>query len=169
LDIREIWHLFMTKAMYPWESDGYPYLSTFYHLNSWWRFRDLPNILFVHYADLLRDLDGQMRRISNWLDIDINEDIWPSLVDSARFETMKSQYKKTAPAITHDIWLDPKNFFHKGSNGRWRDVLTDKDLELYEKAKLRTLSPTAIQWLEEGSLKAGYPVQTPVSKPSHER
>ncbi len=157
LDIREIWRLFMTKSMYPWETDGYPYWSHFYHLNTWWEFRGLPNILFVHYADLLHDLDGQMRRISNWLKIDINEDIWPSLVDSATFKTMKDQFEKTVPAITHGVWRDPKNFFHKGTNGRWRDVLTDQDLELYEVAKQRSLTSAAIRWLEEGGLKAGYP------------
>ena len=157
VDIREFWRLFMTKSMFPWETDGYPYWSHFYHLNSWWDFRGLPNILFVHYADLLTDLDGQMRRISNWLDIDIDEDIWPSLVDSATFKTMKSQFEKTAPAITHGVWKDPENFFHKGTNGRWRDVLTDKDLDLYETAKHRTLTPAAILWLEDGALKAGYP------------
>ena len=157
LDIREIWRLFMTRSLYPWENDGYPYMSPFYHLNSWWDFRELPNILFVHYADLLQDLDGQMRRISDWLDIDVDEGIWPSLVDSATFKTMRRQFEKTVPAITHKIWLDPKNFFHKGKNGRWRDVLNDEDLELYEKAKLRALPPAAIQWLEEGSLKAGHP------------
>lgn len=158
LDFREIWRLFMTKAMYPWESDGYPYISVFYHLNSWWKFRTLPNILFVHYSDLLEDLDGQMRRISKWLDIDVDENIWPSLVESAKFETMKNQFEKTAPAITHGIWLNPKNFFHKGCNNRWRDVLTGDDLELYEEAKFKSLPPAAVRWLEEGSLKAGYPV-----------
>ena len=155
--IRDFWQLFMTRAMFPWETDGYPYWSCFYHLKTWWEFRGLPNILFVHYADLLHDLDGQMRRISKWLDIDIDEDIWPSLVKAATFETMKTQFEKTTPAITHKIWRDPKNFFHKGSNGRWRDALTDDDLALYEHAKRRTLSPAAIEWLEEGSLKAGYP------------
>jgi aryl sulfotransferase len=98
-----------------------------------------------------------MRRISKWLDIDINEEIWPSLVDCATFATMKGQFEKTTPAITHGVWRDPKSFFHKGSNGRWRDVLTDEDLGLYEKAKHRTLSADAIEWLEDGGLKAGYP------------
>jgi aryl sulfotransferase len=157
VDIHEFWWLFMTKSMFPWETDGYPYWSHFYHLKSWWDFRGLSNILFVHYADLLQDLDGQMRRISKWLDIDIDENVWPSLVEAATFETMKSQFEKTTPAITHKIWRDPKNFFHKGSNGRWRDVLTEDDLALHEQAKRRTLSPAAIEWLEDGSLKAGYP------------
>jgi len=159
VDIREIWRLWMTKSHFPWEQDGYPYWSHFYHLASWWEFRHLPNILFVHYTDMLKDLDGQMRRVSEWLGIDVDEAIWPSLVDSATFDTMKRQHRDTAPAVTHGIWRDPANFFHQGRNGRWRDVLTEEDLELYESLKERTLTPEAARWLEEGSLVAGDPAE----------
>lgn len=157
VDIREVWRMWTTRSHFPWEHDGYPYWSHFYHLNSWWEFRHLPNVLFVHYTDMLKDLDGQMRRVSAWLDIDIDEEVWPSLVDSATFDTMKRQHQDTAPAVTHGIWKDPKNFFHKGQNGRWRDVLTAEDLQLYEDLKARTLTPEATRWLEEGSLVAGDP------------
>jgi aryl sulfotransferase len=157
LDIREMWRLWMTRSPYPWESDGYPYWSHLYHLDSWWKFRHLHNILFVHYTDMLRDLDGQMRRISAYLDIPVNESVWPSLVDSATFETMKRQHEKTAPAVTHSVWKDSKNFFHRGKNGRWRDVLSDDDLQLYDDRKQQALAPDAIRWLEEGGLVAGYP------------
>ena len=119
-DIHETWQMWMTRSLFPWEQDGYPYWSHFYHLNSWWQYKHLPNILFVHYADLLADLNGQMRRISAWLDIGVNEKIWASLVNAATFAAMKQQHKDTAPAVTHGLWKDSRNFFHKGSNGRWR-------------------------------------------------
>lgn len=100
---------------------------------------------------------SQMRRISAYLDLPVNESVWPSLVDSATFETMKRQHEKTAPAVTHSVWKDSKNFFHKGENGRWRDVLSDDDLQLYDDRKQQALAPDAIRWLEEGGLVAGYP------------
>jgi aryl sulfotransferase len=157
MDIRDIWKLWITRSLFSWEQDGYPYWSHFYHLNSWWQFKHLDNILFIHYADMLKDLDGQMRRVSEWLDIPVNEDIWSSLVDSATFETMKRQHEDTAPAVTHKIWKDPKDFFHKGTNGRWRDVLNEEDLKLYEDRKAKSLAPDAAAWLENGSLVSGYP------------
>jgi len=36
-------------------------------------------------------------------------------------------------------------------------VLTDEDLQLYEDLKARTLTPDAVDWLEQGGLKIGYP------------
>ena len=38
-------------------------------------------------------------------------------------------------------------FFHKGTNGRWRDVLTEEDLARYESAAAR-LDPELRAWLE---------------------
>lgn len=157
LDVRDVWQTWMTKSLFPWEQDGYPYWSHFYHLNSWWQFRHLSNILFVHYTDLLVDLDGQMRRISKWLDIDIDEAVWPSLVASATFASMKQRHRLTAPAVTHELWKDSSKFFHAGRNGRWRGVLTDDDLQLYQDVTSRSLTADAARWLEEGSLAVGYP------------
>ena len=43
-----------------------------------------------------------------------------------------------------------KSFFFKGNNGRWRDVLSEADLVLYEDAKTRVLTPDCAKWLEDG-------------------
>ena len=40
--------------------------------------------MLVHYADLLTDLEGEMRRLAARLDLEVPEDVWPSLVDAAR-------------------------------------------------------------------------------------
>ena len=41
-------------------------------------------------------------------------------------------------------------FINKGTNGRWRDVLTDDDLNLYTAAVARELTPDCARWLENG-------------------
>jgi len=47
------------------------------------------------------------------------------------------------------------SFFHKGTNGRWRDVLTPAQLERYDAMIAEGLPADAAQWLESGSLAAG--------------
>jgi aryl sulfotransferase len=53
-------------------------------------------------------------------------------------------------------------FFFKGTNGRWRDVLTAEDLALYETAVAR-LEPGLRRWLEAGRLAAPGLVPSPGS------
>ena len=45
-----------------------------------------------------------------------------------------------------------KTFIHKGTNGRWRDVLTEEDIANYESRALEELGPECAQWLASGEL-----------------
>jgi aryl sulfotransferase len=141
----------LRRGTVDWEQDGYPFWSHLHHAQSWWDYRELPNILFVHFADLLEDPDGQIRRISRYLDIPVNEDIWPALLRGVSFEEMKANAHKMAPGATHGAWKDNANFFHKGTNRRWEGVLTATQLAGYERLSARQLTPDLQQWLQHGS------------------
>ena len=148
---RELWADWMTRSLFDWETDGWPFWSHHHHAASFWPYRDLPNVLMVHYADLLADLEAQMRRVAAFTQIEVAEDAWPELVAAARFDAMKQD------AIRNEEHIGPSffeggagRFFHKGTNGRWRDVLTEEDLALYETAAAR-LDPELRSWLEAGS------------------
>jgi aryl sulfotransferase len=43
-----------------------------------------------------------------------------------------------------------QTFFHKGTNGRWRDILSADELRLYDKA-MGNLPPDCAGWLEHGA------------------
>ena len=45
-------------------------------------------------------------------------------------------------------------FYNKGTNGRWRDVLTTEDNARYEAEVARHLSPECAEWLATGRLPA---------------
>ena len=156
-DIREFWRLWMTRATYPWESDGFPYWSHHHHARSYWDFRHLPNILFVHYNDLKVDLAGQMRRIAGFLDIEVPEAKWPMLVDAATFASMKRDASFLGPEMGMIFEGGADRFLYKGTNDRWRDVLTAEDLALYEAAAARTLTPDLKRWLEGGAASGVVP------------
>jgi aryl sulfotransferase len=41
-------------------------------------------------------------------------------------------------------------FIYKGTNGRWKDVLSTDELALYDQAMTKTLPPDCARWLEKG-------------------
>ena len=128
-------------------------LCGFWHLeNSFWAAKDDPNLLLVHYSDLKRDLDGEMRRIADFLEIEISEQLWPDLVDAAKFEAMKSKASELLPGADNR-WLGGGNrFLHKGTNGRWRGVFNQEDLALYNTRLEQEFSPELARWIESGRL-----------------
>jgi len=147
------WQQWATRGWFPWESDGWPYWSHSHHVSTWGALRGQPNVLFVHFNDLLADLDGEMRRVAAFLGVSVDEEAWPQLVEEATFRSMKDEARRLdaeAGGGASTIWRDGTGtFFHKGTNGRWRDVLTDADLALYEESA-GWLDPSLRTWLEQG-------------------
>jgi aryl sulfotransferase len=150
-DPRELWQEWITTPNFPWESDGSPMWSHHYQVESFWKHRDLPNVLMVHYADLKKDLEGEMRRIAGFLGIEHDESVWPKLVDGATFKSMKAEAKPLSDQMGMVFEGGSDRFFFKGTNGRWKDVLTTEDLALYEQAASK-LDADLRHWLENGRL-----------------
>jgi aryl sulfotransferase len=134
-----------------------PDLSFFDFENTYWRERSRANLLFVHYADLKADLEGEMRRISEFLGIDTPDHLMPQLVEAAHFETMKAQGDEMMPQLRVSFDAGAERFMNKGKNGRWKDVLTPDDLARYDTLVRRKFSPAQARWVEHGRRVAGDP------------
>jgi aryl sulfotransferase len=140
----------MTRGSFAWETEGYPFWSVLHHAQSWWDHRHLPNILFVHYADLLADLEGGIRRITRFLEIDLPANVMPIIVRNCTFSEMKSRGAELMPQTQMGLKGGADSFFHKGTNGRWREVLSADELKLYDAAAEREMTPDCRRWLEQG-------------------
>jgi aryl sulfotransferase len=92
-----------------------------------------------------------MRRIARFLDIEVPEDKWPMLTDAATFAGMKRDTAVLGEEIGMFFEGGIDRFLYKGTNDRWRDVLTSDDVALYEAAAARTLTLELKRWLERGS------------------
>jgi aryl sulfotransferase len=156
-DVNERFAIWMTHGVFPWEHDGAPYWSTFNHVQTFWRYRRLPNFHFLHFADLKRDLEGEMRRLAAFLEIEIAEELWPELVRAATFDQMKANADRIAPEADHRIWKSTEAFFNKGENDQWREALSKKSQELYQKLSRERYDRDMLEWMERGSFEVGLP------------
>ena len=118
---------------------------------SYWAARHDPNLLLVHYADLKQDRGREMRQVAEFLDIEIPEPLWPSLVEAASFETMRRQGAGLIPAL-QKLWGDggSDRFFNKGINRRWEGVFRPADLALYDTKVQSAFEPELAHWIEHG-------------------
>lgn len=120
--------------------------STMHHLATFWEVRDRPNVVLVRYADLLSDLEGEMRRIAQRLDIDIDENVLPGLVAAAGFDSMRERADELAPDASQGILQNNRAFFNQGRNGQWQELLDDTDRRRYAE-RVHQLAPTdLIEW-----------------------
>ena len=154
---RDVWLRWISEGWFEWEPDGWPFWSHHHHLSTWWASRDLPNVHFMHYTDMLADPEGEIRRLAAFCEIEVPEDRWPGILAAVRLDSMRKEAKgaggdEDPSAMVFEGGID--RFLFKGTNGRWRDVLTDDDLALYDKAAA-TLEPELRAWLEGGRRNAG--------------
>jgi hypothetical protein len=153
-DPNEMFAMSQTMGAHPWMEDGFPIGSPGYYVRSFWEHRHLPNLYFLHYADLTRDLDGEMRALSAFLGISVDEEVWPQLVQAATFEAMKAGADQAAPGAHLGEWRSNDDFFRRARMAEWPSVLSAESQALYDKLSAERLTPALKAWLEGGRLAA---------------
>ena len=145
-DPADYFHLWLTKGVVPGARDGMPTISYFDLERSWWAERTRPNVLVVRFADLLADLEEEMRRVADFLGIAVGSALWPRLVAAARFDAMRADGDALMGRVGAGFVGGGASFFHRGVNGRWRAVFRDEDVARYV-AKAAALPDGCAAWL----------------------
>ena len=120
---------------------------TMHHLSTFWAVRDQPNVVLVHYEDLQRDLEGEMRRIARRLDIEIDEQRLPELVAAAGLDAMRDRADEIAPDVSFGILADNRAFFRGGGTGQWRDLLDEAGQHRYAERVQQLGPPDLVEWV----------------------
>ena len=149
-DIHAFWRTWITLGRFAWESEGYPVQGNLHHIQTWWNYRHLPNILFVHYSDLKANLAGEIRRIADFLAIPLTDAVLPSIIQAVSLDAMREREDRLDARMKEIFKEGAKTFFFKGTNGRWKDVLSAEELALYEEKAAQVLTPDCRAWLEQG-------------------
>lgn len=77
--------------------------SWFKHVHEWWCRRDDPQVLFLRYEELKRDLEGTIRRIAAFCGINLSAERLSVIVDRCSFRFMKQHEDKFDPAMEY-LW-----------------------------------------------------------------
>jgi hypothetical protein len=117
-----------------------------WHLSDAWARRSAPNVILVHYDDLLADLEGEMRHIAARLGIAVPESRWSELVRAASFDQMRVNADRLVPDPV-GVLKDRGAFFRRGSSGAGREVLTAEELAHYHRRTARMAPPDLLAWL----------------------
>ena len=132
------------------DRDGFPYWPAWSNIRSWWEIRDLPNIIFVHFNDLKKDLAGSIAHVAAFLGITHNSATMTKIAEHCTFDYMKAHAENVAPRGGKAWTGGATTFINKGTNGRWRDSLTEADIAAYEAKTLAELGLECSHWLEHG-------------------
>ena len=91
---------------------------------SWWKYEDHPNVLFVKYEDMKRDIHSAIQQIGNFLDRPVSGNKLDAIVEETSFIKMKS---RPLDKIFKPGFFDPNAaFFRKGEVGSYQADFTEE-------------------------------------------
>lgn len=113
----------------------------FDHVLGWWNQRDLDNVLFLKYEDLLGDFPTQLKRIADFLGYDYSQETLTNIQRLTSFDKMKKDHFSNM----HEI-EDFEGFFRKGKVGSWKELFTDEQNALFDDMIKSRLDGTGLQF-----------------------
>ena len=147
-DIRQYWREWLDR-------DGHPFWPFWENIRSWWAVRDLPNVKFIHFANLKHEMAREIRAIATFLDIPIKESRWEAILNHCSFEWMKKNATKSVP-LGGAFWdAGAEVFINKGVNGRWSDTLSPEEVAAYQTRSRTELGDECAHWLATGEDRQG--------------
>lgn len=149
-DIHEFWSTWVSKNWFENELGGWPYWSHLSNVQSWWDYKHMPNIEFFHYNDFLNDTEVEIKRLAAYLEIEVDDKYWPQIIDAISLDSMRARGPEYAPDGGAFWKGGADTFLNKGTNGRWKDVLSEEELAQYDELSEKALTPDCRRWLEVG-------------------
>lgn len=120
--------------------------SWFQHVLGWWKHRHDPNVLFLTYEELTRDLEGCLRRIIDFCQFEVSSERLPGIVERCSFNFMKGHESKFDPAFEL-LWeegVQLNSFLRKGRAGEGANDLTSEQAARFDAASRRHFEGTGL-------------------------
>lgn len=107
-----------------WLSGKVEYGNYFEHVRSWWAHKDDPNVLFLKYEDMMRDVSSAITKIAKFLEVDASDELVKDIAAKSTFKVMKDD--PTANYSWTEAIRRPNQppFLRKGVVGDWKNYFT---------------------------------------------
>ncbi|XP_067007720.2 luciferin sulfotransferase [Anabrus simplex] len=119
------------------------------HVMSFWNRRDQPNILFLKYEDMKKDLPSVIRKTADFLGKTLNDEQVETLADHLSFQNMKNNKAVNYEAVVeinkaHNLIDADGAFMRSGKVGEWKAVMTPELSDLFDHWTEKNLAGTGL-------------------------
>ncbi|KAM3963076.1 sulfotransferase 1C4-like [Aphomia sociella] len=138
-DFKTFWNLFITNKV-----DWAPYGD---HIREAWEKRHHPNLLFLFYEELSKDLPAIVRRVAQFLNKPVTEEQVVRLCDHLHIDNFKRNPSVNFDELKVFGMLDrTQHFVRKGKVGGWRAYFDDEMTQQAERWMADSLQGMDIQF-----------------------
>lgn len=113
---------------------------------SWWEKRNLPNILMVKYEDLHKDSAKEVKRIAEFMGVDLENATIKRIADETSFDNLRKIPAFGAPEKAGIKKPDQDKFFRKGRVGDWKNYFTDDESKIFDEMSAKYFDPIGLSF-----------------------
>ncbi|XP_030846020.1 sulfotransferase 1C2-like [Strongylocentrotus purpuratus] len=143
------WDMFFEEFL----ANRAPQGSWFENVLPWWKRRNHPNVLFLKYEDMKKDLQGAVRRIAEFMGKPLSDDVIENISEASTFKAMKKN-----PLSNPDTLLQNGNresglgqsstssFMRKGVVGDWKNYFTDEQNKRFDELYNKEMAGSGLEF-----------------------
>ena len=105
------------------------------HVPEWWAHRDEPNVLFLKYEDLKKDLRANVKTIADFLGCSVDEATIQKIAQATTIDSMKAN---------STLWTE-QHFLRKGVVGDWKNHFTPAQSEALDAVYFKMVERTGLE------------------------
>jgi|EP01082_Thalassiosira_pseudonana_P003311 hypothetical protein len=139
-------------------------LAEFYwgYIQKWWKYKDDPNVLLLHYADVRKDLKGNVAKVAEFVGVELNEEELDVVTERCGIDHMKrvNRFNYLMPLnkdtgrwdAKHDFILKDGKLIQTGQVGKGASAFTEEAVAKWKKAEEEQFGydPAMLKWAREG-------------------
>ncbi|XP_034991681.1 sulfotransferase 1C2 isoform X1 [Zootoca vivipara] len=120
------------------------------HVRGWWEAKDCHPVLYLFYEDMKEDPAREIRKVVQFMGLELPESVLNQIVQHTKFESMKANPManySTMPSFLMDHTVSP--FMRKGTVGNWKKHFTVAQSEWLDDACAQLLKGSGLNFRTE--------------------